>query len=59
MTMEVPDDVLTAIKDIVAWAHGCEGPDDVTFDDVIVHDVPVLEDWLTKLGLLPAPERSA
>jgi hypothetical protein len=51
-TMEVPDNVLTAIMHVVAWARGYE---DVV-DDVITYDVPVFENWLTELELLaPKP----
>jgi hypothetical protein len=53
MTTEIPEDVLTAIKHIVAWGRGCE--DDV--DDILEYDAPVFDNWLTKLGLLPPPER--
>jgi hypothetical protein len=49
MTGEIPNDVIKAVKHIVTWAHGCE--DEV--DDIISNDVPVLEAWLVKLGLMP------
>jgi hypothetical protein len=47
--MEVPDDVLTAARHVVAWARGCE--DEV--DTVIEYDAPIFENWLRRLGLLP------
>jgi hypothetical protein len=59
MTTEIPDSVLTAIKRVVAWGHGCDGPDDVGVDEILEYDLPVFENWLTKLGLLPPPERRA
>ena len=53
MTVEVPDDVLKAMKHFVEWAHS----KDSSIDGIIVHDLPVFENWLTELGLLPpAPE---
>jgi hypothetical protein len=57
--MKVSEDVLTAIQHVVMWAHGCEDPGDVTFDDVMVNDVPVLEEWLKQLGLLTTPMKRA
>jgi hypothetical protein len=53
MTTEIPEDVFVAIKSIVTWVHGCDGSGDVSIDDVIACDIPVLENWLTALGLLP------
>jgi hypothetical protein len=44
--MEVPDEVLTAIKHVVAWAHSCDSP-----DEIIIHDLPAFENWLTTLEL--------
>jgi hypothetical protein len=47
MTTEIPDDVLAAIKAVVEWYRGSDGP-----DDIICNDLPVLEAWLVGLGLL-------
>jgi hypothetical protein len=48
MTTEIPESVLDAIKAVVSWARGCDGP-----DGILERDIPVLEAWLVKRGLLP------
>jgi hypothetical protein len=53
MTMEVSEDLVTALKHVVEWCHGCEGPDDYGIDEMIECDVPVIEHWLVAQGLLP------
>jgi hypothetical protein len=50
MQIEVSDDVLAAVKTIVAHFHRS---DDALIDDFIMRDLPVLEAWLAELGLLP------
>jgi hypothetical protein len=46
--IEISDDVLAAIRAVVEWYRGCDGP-----DDIIVNDLPVIDGWLTELGLIP------
>jgi len=48
-TMEVPENVLAAMKAVVEWAHSFD-PDD---DHLCTHDIPVIAAWLEGLGLLP------
>jgi hypothetical protein len=48
MKTEIPDNVLEAIAAVVYWARSDEGP-----DDILEHDIPVLDDWIVELGLLP------
>jgi hypothetical protein len=50
MRMEVSEDVLAAIKAVAEWCRGCDGP-----DEIIEHDLPVIDVWLVGLGLLPPP----
>ena len=49
MTMEVPDDVLEAIKAVVAWSQTID-PDD---DKLLADDIPTIAAWLAELGLEP------
>jgi hypothetical protein len=48
MTTEIPENVLVAIKAVVDWYRGCDGP-----DEILEHDIPVIERWLEDLGLVP------
>jgi hypothetical protein len=52
--MEIPDDVVVAIKAIAEWGRGGDEPDDVGIDDIIARAVPVLDEWCVARGLLPA-----
>jgi len=47
--LEVPDDVIEAVKSIVTWSRSCNDPDGILADDI-----PVLAEWLVARGLLPA-----
>jgi hypothetical protein len=51
MTTEIPEDVLAAIKAVVDWSHGCDGP-----DEILEHDIPILDAGLVKIGLLLPPD---
>ena len=51
-TMEVPDNVLEAMKAVVEWAHSYD-PDD---DRLVMHDIPVIATWLEQLGLISLSE---
>jgi hypothetical protein len=46
--MKIPEHVLIAIKAVVNWSRGCDGPDGILADAV-----PVLDHWLVENGLLP------
>jgi hypothetical protein len=50
--IEIPEDVLTAIKAVVEW-WGSTDPDD---EDFVINHLPVLTDWLEGLGLLSPPD---
>jgi hypothetical protein len=39
---------LIAMKAVVNWARGCDGP-----DGILEHDIPVIDRWLVEGGLLP------
>jgi hypothetical protein len=49
--MEIPDSVLDAITAVVYWARSSDDP-----DDILEYDIPLLDDWIVKLGLLPPAE---
>jgi hypothetical protein len=46
--MEIPDNILDAITAVVYWARSSDGP-----DGILVHDIPLLDDLIVELGLLP------
>ena len=46
--MEIPDSVLDAITAVVYWARSSD--DD---NDILSYDIPLLDAWVVKLGLLP------
>jgi hypothetical protein len=49
MKTEVPEDILEAITAVVYWARSSDSD-----DDILMHDIPLLDAWVVKLGLLPA-----
>ena len=51
MKVEIPGSVLDAITAVVYWARSSDGP-----DDILECDIPLLDDWIVKLGLLPPAE---
>ena len=51
MKVEIPDSVLDAITAVVYWSRSSDGP-----DDILEFDIPLLDDWIVKLGLLPPAE---
>jgi hypothetical protein len=50
MTMEIPEDVLKAIRAVVEYNYYSTSGDDT---DILVNDLPVIYAWLEGLGLLP------
>jgi len=48
MQTKIPDSVLEAITAVVYWARSDESP-----DEILEYDIPILDDWIVKLGLLP------
>jgi hypothetical protein len=50
MVTEIPDNVMAAIKAVVEWYRGCDGP-----DGIIEHDLPVIDAWLAGLGVKLTP----
>ena len=52
--MEIPGDVVVAVKAIAEWGRGGDEPGDVGIDDIIARAVPVLDEWCVERGLLPA-----
>jgi hypothetical protein len=51
MKTEIPNDVLGAITAVVYWARSSDGD-----DDILSYDIPLLDAWIVKLGLLPPAE---
>jgi hypothetical protein len=49
--MEIPGSVLEAITAVVYWARSSDDP-----NDILEYDIPLLDDWIVKLGLLPPSE---
>jgi DNA-binding transcriptional regulator YdaS (Cro superfamily) len=47
--MEIPENIIAALKAIVNWSRGS---DDLV-DEILENDVPVLDRWLVANGLLP------
>lgn len=54
MTQEIPDPVVAAIRHVVQWSRGSDGPGEISIDDILSDAVPVLDEWLVARGLLPA-----
>jgi hypothetical protein len=52
VTTEIPEEVLAAIKAVVAYNYYSTSGDDT---DLLVNDLPVICAWLAGLGLLPPP----
>jgi hypothetical protein len=51
--VEIPEDVLTALKGIVAWSeYSGDGNDSV--DEVLADHIPAVAEWLRELGLIEA-----
>jgi len=50
-TIEVPHSVLDAITAVVYWARRSD--DDI---GILTYDIPLLDDWIVELGLLPPAE---
>lgn len=48
MKIEVSEDILEAITAVVYWARSDEGP-----DKILTYDIPLLDELVVKLGLLP------
>ena len=48
MKVEISEDILEAITAIVYWARSDEGP-----DAILTYDIPLLDELVVKLGLLP------
>lgn len=53
ITMEVPENVLIAIMHVAQWGRSTETGDEITSDDIVTDDIPLLEAWLMGLGVLP------
>lgn len=51
MKTEIPDSILEAIVAIVYWGRSDDGP-----DYILSYDIPLLDDWIVALGLLPPAE---
>ena len=48
MKVEVPDSILGAITAVVYWARSSDED-----GDILAYDIPLLDAWIVKLGLLP------
>jgi hypothetical protein len=48
--IEVPAAVLEAVTAVVYWSRSDEGD-----DGILAIDIPILDEWVTELGLLPPP----
>jgi hypothetical protein len=48
MKIEVSEDILEAITAVVYWARS-----DECDDAILTYDIPLLDEWVVKLGLLP------
>jgi hypothetical protein len=48
MTREIPEEVMEAVKAVVEWSRGDDDP-----LGILESDIPVLDNWLVELGVLP------
>lgn len=48
MKIEISEDILEAITAVVYWARSADSD-----DTILRYDIPLLDEWVTKLGLLP------